>query len=95
MLFTLLKMVFFGLVAVYTGVVLLEHGTETVRFTMRPPHDVDWPNLLKDLVLLVVLVFSATWVKHAWDQRHHGSASAYKKARRQTSKVSDNYRIPK
>ena len=94
MLYTLLKVVFFALVAVYSGIVLWSHGSETINYSQQN-NDIDWPNVLKDLVLVTMLVCSVTWVKHAWEHRHQGSTMSSRAARRKSGKSRDNFRVPR
>lgn len=90
----ILKIVIFAAVTVIAGRYLMEHGAQTYR-DMQRNSELDWVEVSKDLGLLFLVVCGITWMKRSWEQRHQGKSPAKQKARRKTSKIDDNIRIPK
>ena len=90
----LIKIGIFGILSVAVGTILWNHGTQTIQHTQRTT-EIDWPNVLKDLGLLAVLVFCLTGVTRSWQRRHQGASGDRKRERRHQRRTVDNIRIPK
>ncbi len=93
-LIAFVKVIFFGILTVIVGKILYTHGSQSIA-TTAANHDPDWPNLLKDLGGLVLLILCITGVRRSWVNRHQGSDSDSRRDRRRHRKIDDVIRIPK